>query len=758
VTEAEKAYAAAERQIEATNEEQAEHMSFDAVVSRALTTLPESIKRLTSLRSLDLRNTQIADLMPLSQLTGLAELHLEGTEVTDLTPLSSLTGLTELRLDGTKVTDLTPLSSLTGLTELHLDRTEVTDLTPLSSLTGLTELRLDSTKVTDLTPLSSLTGLMKLDLDLTSVADLTALSGLTGLTDLSLSRTEVTDLTPLSGLKGLTALRLNKTGVTDLTLLANMTGLTVLDLGGTIVTDLTLLSSLTGLTTLDLSVTNVTDLTPLSHLTGLTELNLDRTGVTNLTPLSHLTGLTELNLSRTGVTNLTPLSSLTGLWDLRLSGSSVTELSTLTGLRWLWLNDTGVTDLTPLSGSKRLTTLCLNGTAVIDLTPLTGLKAMHWLELDDTKITDLSPLRSLSQLNDLHLNRSAVTDLRPLLGLDRLISDPAPFDGGLQIMGCAACDIDPRIGEIAEIEDDSDRARALFEYLEDWVPMAPSIPTASPAPLMVKIEDGRMRRNKSGDLPENDAMTRAEMGWVALKAYRDSFRASFNIHNYAPLPGVLNAFDTAMSETFDPQRMILIGVMGTRIVNLSDDRRFLDSLPDGAETDLRGFAAQISIFLNRFPDWVTYLEEAETNDATVEAVKAERSAFDDLGAALSESGMVESEVTEEFAIEIAVAAGDDADATASKGLIASTREIVRELSEVAFEEVKNGGIARKDIGDMNQIADGEFAKLRFWSYGWPLVVLKRKQAALRRLANRFPARLGWLLPVLDYLIGADEDG
>jgi hypothetical protein len=266
-----------------------------------------------------------------------------------------------------------------------------------------------------------------------------------------------------------------------------------------------------------------------------------------------------------------------------------------------------------------------------------------------------------------------------------------------------------------------------------------------------------MRRTGSGDLPENDAMTRAEMGWAALKAYRDSFGGSFNVHNYAPLPTVLSAFDYAMGEAFDPERMILIGVMGTRIVNLSDDRSLLDALPEGAGTDLRGFAAQISIFLNRFPDWVTYLEEAEANDATAEAVKAERAVFDELGAALAETGMVDSEVTEEFAAEIAIALGDDADTTAAKGLVASTREIVRELSEAAVEEVKSGRIVRKDLEAMDKIADVEVTKGRFWLYGWVQVLLKRKQAWLRRLAHRFPAQLGWFGPVLDYLVGADED-
>ncbi|NBD30304.1 MAG: hypothetical protein GVY31_09745, partial [Alphaproteobacteria bacterium] len=427
----------------------------------------------------------------------------------------------------------------------------------------------------------------------------------------------------------------------------------------------------------------------------------------------------------------------------------------LTGLTELRLAGTGVTDLSPLSGLTGLKGLGLDRTGVTDLSPLSGLTGLTLLGLIGTGVTDLSPLSGLTGLTGLGLDNTPVDDLRPIRGLRQLVENPSIV--GLTFKNCAAAEADPKIAEIAEIEDNSARARALFDLLEGWVPPGPTIPVESPAPLMVKMKDGRMGRAGPGDLPVNDAMTRAEMGWAALKAYRDSFGAGFNVHNYAPLPGVLAAFDAAMGQAFDPRRMIAIGVMGTRIVNLSDDRPFLDTLPDGAETDLRGFAAQISIFLNRFPDWLTYLEEAETNDATTEAVRAERAAFDDLGAALAGVGMVESEVTEEFAEEIAVATGDDADTTAAKGLTASTREVARALSEAAVKPVKTGEITRRDIDGMDRIADGEFAKLRFWTYGWPLVILKRKQASLRRLAKRFPARLGWLGPVLDYLFGPDEE-
>ncbi|MEL6478583.1 MAG: leucine-rich repeat domain-containing protein, partial [Pseudomonadota bacterium] len=74
---------------------------------RALTTLPPQIAELSTLRGLDLDNTQVADLTPLSPLTGLQELYLNNTQVADLTPLSPLTGLQELSFHTTQVADLT---------------------------------------------------------------------------------------------------------------------------------------------------------------------------------------------------------------------------------------------------------------------------------------------------------------------------------------------------------------------------------------------------------------------------------------------------------------------------------------------------------------------------------------------------------------------------------------------------------------------------------------------------------------------------
>ena len=111
---------------------------------------------LTQLNSLDLSNTQVTDLSPLSVLTQLNSLYLRNTQVTDLSPLSVLTQLKELVLSSSQVTDLSPLSILTQLNLLDLSNTQVTDLSPLSVLTHLNRLDLRNTQVTNLSMLKHL--------------------------------------------------------------------------------------------------------------------------------------------------------------------------------------------------------------------------------------------------------------------------------------------------------------------------------------------------------------------------------------------------------------------------------------------------------------------------------------------------------------------------------------------------------------------------------------------------------------------------
>ena len=437
---AQDAWKAAGAAIEQAKRTGAETLDFSGEAFQALAALPPGIGALDKLRSLILDRTQVSGLAPLQGLTGLQYLRLYRTPVSDLAPLQGLTGLQTLLLDATPVSDLAPLQGLAGLQNLSLNVTQVSDLAPLKGLTGLQTLLLDATPVSDLGPLQGLMGLQILTLDTTPVGDLAPLRGLTGLQRLSLDTTPVSDLAPLRGLTGLQILSLNTTQVSDLTPLQGLTGLQSLSLIKTPVNDLAPLRGLTGLQALRLNNTQVSDLTPLRGRTGLRDLWLDSTPVSDLAPLRGLTELQELWLNNTQVSNLAPLQGLTGLQEL-------------------WLNNT---------------------TLLSDLAPLQGMRGLRTLRLDNTQVGNLAPLRGLTGLQTLLLERTRVLDLRPLAGLRRLAEEPRY--GGLWFRGIPAT-ADPKIAEIAEIEDDAKRAKALFALLEaGWEPPGAPTPRDDPPP------------------------------------------------------------------------------------------------------------------------------------------------------------------------------------------------------------------------------------------------------------------------------------
>jgi Leucine-rich repeat (LRR) protein len=255
------------------------------------------LKSVGLITELDLTDTQIANLDPLTNLTDLQVLD---TSLADLTPLASLTNLQKLGLVGTSRVDLTPLASLANLQELMLD-TPPADLIPLAKVANLQELTLVGGAAADLTPLANLTNLQRLILINTPAADLTPLANLTNLQRLILINTPAADLTPLADLTNLKMLFLLYTSAADLTPLSHLTNLHELILGATSVFDLTPLANLINLKRLDFSRTPIADLTPLANLANLQWLYVPGTQVTDLSPLTNLTKLQELDIRGTRV-------------------------------------------------------------------------------------------------------------------------------------------------------------------------------------------------------------------------------------------------------------------------------------------------------------------------------------------------------------------------------------------------------------------------------------------------------------------------
>jgi hypothetical protein len=108
---------------------------------------------------LDLRRSEVSDLLPISALNGIHSLDLTGTRVSNLAPLTELSSLVSLGLSESRVKDISPIKNLESLEILHLSSTQVCDITPLAKLTRLRILNLADTHVLDLSPLKDVESL-----------------------------------------------------------------------------------------------------------------------------------------------------------------------------------------------------------------------------------------------------------------------------------------------------------------------------------------------------------------------------------------------------------------------------------------------------------------------------------------------------------------------------------------------------------------------------------------------------------------------
>ena len=122
---------------------------------------------LSTLTSLHVAQSQVADLTGLEYATNLTSLVAWGNQISSLTPLTNLTKLTEIRIgDNQHIQNLTPLAGLTKLTKLGLQGNNISNVTPLAGLVNLTWLRLVRNPITDFSPLVTLVNVTDSDVDL----------------------------------------------------------------------------------------------------------------------------------------------------------------------------------------------------------------------------------------------------------------------------------------------------------------------------------------------------------------------------------------------------------------------------------------------------------------------------------------------------------------------------------------------------------------------------------------------------------------
>ena len=174
------------------------------------------VARLTKMREIYFRETEVADLSPLASLHNLEVINASQTRISSLAPLAGLTKLRKLDTVHSDITDLSPLAGLTNLTRLRLYDVKATDLSPLKGLTKLTWFGLPHTNnITDFSPLAGLINLKHLDLFHTEISDISLLSGMTHLETLILDHNRIVDISPLASLHNLKKLRLHTNNISD---------------------------------------------------------------------------------------------------------------------------------------------------------------------------------------------------------------------------------------------------------------------------------------------------------------------------------------------------------------------------------------------------------------------------------------------------------------------------------------------------------------------------------------------------------------
>lgn len=420
-----------------------------------------------------------------------------------------------------------------------------------------------------------------------------------------------------------------------------------------------------------------------------------------------------------------------------------------------------------------LRSLDLRQTAVADIAPLAHLTALQRLFLNQTAVADIAPLARLTALQDLSLELAPVADLRPLAGLNRLGTNGPP---GLTFWRTTATQADGELARLAGIEDTKTRARATLAYLNTLPPWpqpytpksrpdgkppepigrgeVPAIPTPAPAPLQVVEEGGVLRPAMPGDALDAQSRLWARQGWEALRDFlADLAEMRPRIGNQMPtMDKALARFEAGLGADFGQVNPIALGTHGNRIIRLANTAEESLSAADAAE--LVELAAAIALFLERFPEWRAYREDALSHPLSAEEVQAALPPIDAIAEELFDRAEIDPEIGRNLKDQLAAVREEAGDALSAKGLIASARNVLGRLAEAAVRSGKSGaaflGREAANLGKMTweiskkTVATGLSAAA--------LDIFANKARLLHLLATTMPEQFGWLDPILK-LIG-----
>jgi hypothetical protein len=378
-----------------------------------------------------LSKTDTVELAKLYQFVAVDSLNLSGkSQIKHLRPLSELRDLKFLDISQTAIEDLAPISNVTFLESLNLSNTPTSAIKFIKYSDRLRYLDISNTKIEDISELVNLTNLQALKAEKTSIGSFAVLNQFKSLQELNLNESGFDNMENLKDLSSLESLSLSKNNILNFSLLSQLTALTKLDLSETNFEDLSPISSLTKLVQLDVTACEVSYLSPLSSLENLKKIAADETKLStedatlfvqnnpNILLIHHVKDLQSWweSLSMAWKQALVKINP-----SLELDKPGIEILTQTLNLPSLNLDDSEIESLIPVVRFVALSSLSLSNNVLIDnLLPLQEVKTLQQVIAKNTSIQDASPLKENVLLKRIDLEASPIVSIAALSGLTEL--------------------------------------------------------------------------------------------------------------------------------------------------------------------------------------------------------------------------------------------------------------------------------------------------------------------------------------------------
>ncbi|MEG4585574.1 leucine-rich repeat domain-containing protein [Microcoleus sp. MOSTC5] len=452
-------------------------------ITNQLSALPEEVRSLGNLRSIDLSGNPFGTIPELLlEMKQLKSLNLTSIGLTELPEaIGQLSNLTQLNLSHNPIAQIPEaIAQLSNLTELVLWDNQITQIPDalaklceaLAQQSNLTQLDLSRNQITQIPEaISQLSNLRDLDLGWNQITQIPeAISQLSNLTRLSLSHNPIAQIPEAIGqLSLLTQLYLSDNQITQIPeALGQLSLLTQLDLSWNQITSIPdAIGQLSLLSGLDLSRNQITSIPEaIGQLSLLTQLSLSWNQITQIPEdLGQLLNLTWLQLDKNQITQIPEaIAQLFNLTVLVLNKNQITQIpeaiAQLFNLKLLVLSNNQITQIPKDLGQlSNLTRLSLSSNQITSIPENLGqLSNLTGLDLSDNQITSIpEDLGQLSNLRQLDLRNNQIEKIPecwetlPKLEKLDLRSNPLP--------------ISPEVLGPANLREEPGTPAAIFNYL-----------------------------------------------------------------------------------------------------------------------------------------------------------------------------------------------------------------------------------------------------------------------------------------------------